>query len=122
MSASAGSWSGGASWCGTAESSHLALEADSGEDALPTLQGHSVTYRVAFGARQGQKAFTLQTLAPRGEDRDGERVAQANGFSLHAGVAAEAGERGKLERLCRYISRPAISTQRLSLSAQGHLR
>ncbi len=47
-----------------AESSHLALEADSGEDALPTLQGHSVTYRVAFGARQGQKAFTLQTLAP----------------------------------------------------------
>jgi len=91
VSASAGSWSGGASWCGTAESSHLALEADSGEDALPTLQGHSVTYRVAFGARQGQKAFTLQTLAPRGEDRDGERVAQANGFSLHAGVAAVSG-------------------------------
>jgi hypothetical protein len=31
-------------------------------------------------------------------------LAQANGFSLHAGVAAEAGERSKLERLCRYIS------------------
>ena len=26
------------------------------------------------------------------------------GFSLHAGVAAKANERGKLERLCRYIA------------------
>ena len=79
-------------------------------------------HRVAFGARQGQKAFTLQTLAPRGAQQDGERVAQANGFSLHAGVAAEAGERGKLERLCRYISRPALSTRRLSLTPQGNIR
>jgi hypothetical protein len=86
----AGSWSGAASWCETPTSSHLALEPDSGEDALPTLQGHSITYRVAFGARQGQKAFKLQTLAPCGPEQDGKRVAQANGFSLHAGVAAEA--------------------------------
>jgi hypothetical protein len=49
-------------------------------------------------------------------------VAQANGFSLHAGVAAEANELAKLERLCRYISRPAVATERLSLSAQGHIR
>jgi hypothetical protein len=64
----------------------------------------------------------LRTLAPCGEDRGGERVVQANGFSLHAGVAAEAEERGKLERLCRYISRPAVATERLSLTAQGHIR
>jgi hypothetical protein len=49
-------------------------------------------------------------------------VAQANGFSLQAGVAAEAGERGKLERLCRYVSRPAVATERLTLTAQGHTR
>jgi len=31
------------------------------------------------------------------------------GFSLRAGVAAKANQRDKLERLCRYITRPAIS-------------
>ena len=44
------------------------------------------------------------------------------GRSLHAGVLAEAGERDKLERLCRYIARPAVATQRLSLTAQGQVR
>lgn len=68
------------------EDSYLAL--DSEEDAPPDLQGHSINYRIALGRRRGQKAFTLQTRAPRSEQRDGERVAQANGFSLHAGVLA----------------------------------
>jgi hypothetical protein len=40
-------------------------------------------------------------------------------FSLHAGVTGEAHESQKLERLCRYIARPAISEKRLSISAQG---
>jgi len=44
------------------------------------------------------------------------------GFSLHAGVAARADERNKLERLCRYIARPAVSEKRLSLSANGNVR
>jgi hypothetical protein len=33
--------------------------------------------------------------------------------SLHAGVAAQAWKRQKLERLCRTISRPAVSEKRL---------
>jgi hypothetical protein len=81
-----------------------------------------ITYGIALGTHRGQKAFTLQTLSPRGEDRGGERVAQANGFSLHAGVTTEAGERGKLEPLYRYVSRPAVAIERLSLTAQGHVR
>ncbi len=44
------------------------------------------------------------------------------GFSLHAGVAARTDERQKLERLCRYITRPALSEQRLSLASQGLVR
>jgi len=44
------------------------------------------------------------------------------GFSLHAGVAARAGERKQLERLCRYISRPAVSEKRLALTANGNVR
>ena len=43
-------------------------------------------------------------------------------MSLHAGVAARADERQKLERLCRYISRPAISEKRLSLTPNGNVR
>jgi hypothetical protein len=44
------------------------------------------------------------------------------GFSLHAGVTARAHERAKLERLCRYIARLAVSTQRLSLTRNGQVR
>ena len=48
-----------------------------------------------------------------------ERVAKANGFSLHAGVSCEARQRGKRERLCRYIARPAVAIPRLSLISTG---
>ena len=34
----------------------------------------------------------------------------------------KANERTKLERLCRYIARPAVSTKRLSLTRNGQLR
>jgi hypothetical protein len=44
------------------------------------------------------------------------------GFSLHAGVFANADEPEKLERLCRNISRPAISEQRLSMTDHGKIR
>jgi hypothetical protein len=49
-------------------------------------------------------------------------VGKVAGFSLHAGVAAGAHERKKLERLCRYISRPVISEKRLSLTPKGSVR
>ena len=35
---------------------------------------------------------------------------------------AEAYQRDKLERLCRYISRPAVSEKRLTLTANGQVR
>jgi hypothetical protein len=49
-------------------------------------------------------------------------VGKVPGFSLHAGVATRANEREKLERLCRYIARPAVSTKRLSLTRNGQVR
>ena len=49
-------------------------------------------------------------------------MGQVAGFSLHAGVAAKAHQRQKLERLCRYISRPAVSERRLSLTPNGNVR
>jgi hypothetical protein len=85
------------------------------------LIGHSIAYRVAIGPRSGQKVFTLQSVpaGPEGERKKG--VAQAAGFSLHAGVGIEAEQRGKLERLCRYVSRPAVAEQRLALSERGEV-
>jgi hypothetical protein len=64
---------------------------------------------------------TLQTL-PAWDDSFGNEVDKVADFSLHAGVAAKAHERQKLERLCRYISRPAVSEKRLSLTPNGNVR
>jgi hypothetical protein len=104
------------------ESTYLALDAGGEDDALAELQGHSITYRIALGTHKARKAFMLQSLPRCGERSGSDRVAQAAGFSSHAGVAAEADQRGKLERLCRSIARPAVAIERLSLTAQGHIR
>ena len=59
------------------------------------------SYRIAMGPHQGRKAFTLQTLPARTDERLDSALARAAGFSLHCGVAAAAHQREKLERLCR---------------------
>ncbi len=103
-----------------AENSYLAGDAmEAGP--LDELLGHSITYRIAVGPHAGRKVFTLQTLPSCHEPLD-DQVGKVAGFSLHAGVAARADERHKLERLCRYIARPAVSEKRLSLSAHGNVR
>ena len=86
------------------------------------LRAASITYRVALGPRRGETAFTLQTLPPAHDDGPDEPLGAAGRFFLHAGVAAGANERGKLERLCCYITRPALSEKRLSLTARGDVR
>jgi len=49
-------------------------------------------------------------------------LAKASGFSLHAGVWAGANDRQKLEHLCRYIARPAVSNACITLTGQGNVR
>jgi len=105
-----------------AESSHLSWEPGEGAD-LETLQGHSLGYRIAIGPHEGRKAFALQTVPARGNPaRANPHLANAGGFSLHAGVAVRANDRGTLERLCRYSTRPALATGRLALTPQGRVR
>jgi len=100
------------------------LAADSEAGALDDLIGHSITYRIAVGPRTGQKLFTLQTVPPQmqGLEVDPNGAARAGGFSLHAGVAIAPSERARLERLCRYVSRPPVAAERLALTASGHAR
>ena len=96
------------------------LEGENEEGALATLQGAATSYRIGLGPRRGQKVYTLRTIEVE-EGNDSERCLQNNGFSLHAGVSCEADERKKLERLCRYVARPAIANDRLKLTDCGQV-
>jgi hypothetical protein len=102
------------------ESAWLELDPAEETDAMPQLLGSSITYRIAIGPQQGRKAFMIRTIRPLDRPDPGlERVAKANGFSLHAGVSCEGHQKDKRERLCRYIARPAVAVPRLSLSSTG---
>jgi hypothetical protein len=91
-------------------------------EAVSRTLGCSVSYRIAVGPQQGRKVFTLQTISAWKDDDRFAQVAKASGFSLHAGVAAQARESLKLERLCRYITRPVVSENRLSLTPSRNIR
>jgi Putative transposase len=51
----------------------------------------------------------------------GPLCAVTQGFSLHAEVYCAPWEREKLEKLCRYIARPAVAEERLSLRPSGDI-
>ncbi len=48
-------------------------------------------------------------------------LARNRGFSLHAGVAVPANDRRRLERLCWYVGRPPVASERLSELTDGRL-
>ena len=93
------------------------------DNVLNELQGSSITYRIAVGRSRGKKVFTLKTLPSMDDEDDinGQALAKAGDFSLHAGVSAKSHQRDKVERLCRYIARPAVSTHRLERLPDGKL-
>jgi hypothetical protein len=47
--------------------------------------------------------------------------ARCGGFDLHAGIVTRAGQRERLERLCRYVLRPPIAQDRLRLDPDGQV-
>ena len=84
----------------------------------------------------GLAADSVRGLAPggsrpsrRGDQIDPEdlsapatpRCAAAMGFTLHADVAVPARDRRRLERLCRYVARPPVATDRLERLPDGRL-
>ena len=106
------------------ENGWLATQGEGGP--LDDLIGHSITYRIAVGARTGQKLFTLQTAPAREpepeQQGDHRGAANAGGFSLHASLDIQPYQREKLERLCRYVSRPPIAVEELALTSAGQVR
>jgi hypothetical protein len=102
---------------------YLAEPDADGDEArtLRPLQAAAVTYRIAFGPRAGQKVLTLQGAAPRQTAARQPLCADIDGFSLHAAVRVEAHDRKRLEQLCRYITRPALSEERVQVNAAGQV-
>ena len=90
---------------------------------LADLYGASVQGRIATGARAGRRVHTIGggLDLDDGAAPDGPRCASASGVSVHANVSLAARDRRGLELLCRYVARPAIATERLSLLPDGRV-
>jgi len=93
------------------------------EPLLADLYAASVQGRVATGPRAGQR---LRRVGDRIDvdalpALEGERCASVAGVSLHANVSVPARDRRRLERLCRYVARPPVATERLSRLPDGKL-
>ena len=79
--------------------------------------------RIAIGPQAGQRLLKLgdrvdpEDLPPRPQPL----CINIAGLGLHAGVALPARDRQRLERLCRYVARPAIAASRLSALDDGRL-
>jgi len=71
----------------------------------------------ALGRQAGSPVLRLGRREEAAFERSPKpQHARSGGFDVHAAVAIGAGARKKLERLCRYVLRPAVAQDRLSLT------
>ena len=98
---------------------------DTFAEATPLLAGlaaASVQGAVALGRRPGTRPGRLgDAFEDRTERGAGACHAQWQGFDLHAGLVVPAGQRERLERVCRYTLRPPVTDERLRLGADGRV-
>ena len=115
---------------GLGERDDSAGETDACADEAPVLAGlaaASVQGIVALGRQRGARIRRLGDASGEIEARPlGRCHARSNGFDLHAGLVVPAGQRERLERVCRYALRPPVAGERLSVTGAGqvllHLR
>ena len=93
------------------------------EPLLAALYAASLAGRAAMGPRAGRRVLSLGDRIDADDLRlvEGERCTTVGGVSLHANVAVPARDRLRLERLCRYVARPPVATERLSRMEDGRL-
>lgn len=78
--------------------------------------------RIAFGERAGAHVLRLRDENEQTLDFGrGELCVDVEGFSLHAKVRVAACARSRLEKLCRYVLRPALAQERLSVLPDGRV-
>ena len=90
------------------------------EPVLAAAYAASVQSDLAFGPRAGQPIQRIggSLGLPQVELRS-RRCAHLKGFNLHADVAVNAGDRDRLENVCRYMCRGAIANERLQWLPDG---
>ena len=85
------------------------------------IHSSSITYHIALGKYKGRKALSLKSIPNNTKEKEKPFLSRYSGFSLHAGVSCKSYERKKREHICRYISRPSLSEERLSVNNQGQV-
>jgi len=89
-------------------------------DTLDAISAASTRYRVAIGPGAGGRTLTLKNPGLQRTDTQPKPfTVDRDGFSLNAAVACQPHQRQRLERLCRYVSRPAIRLERLTTNIDG---
>ena len=85
----------------------------------------SVKNQIALGERRGRQVrfLDLRTFSQREVQQiKGPLCAYGGGFSLHAKVFVPAHRREDLSRLIGYVSRPSLSSERMSETASGDIQ
>lgn len=104
------------------ETGYIAEENSS--DLMPSIQSASVQSKIALGDRKGQKVRRLGSLGQIIDihpESSSPLCAQIEGFSLHAATYCAPWERHKLEKLARYLARPAVAEERLRILPSGEV-
>ena len=93
------------------------------ENADVDVEAQAIT--IETGADGSLDVLDVLDLQARGTREDpfvkAALCADSDGFSLHAAVRVRAGDRKRLEHLCRYAGRSAIAASRLSQLPDGRL-
>ena len=97
------------------------------EDVHLPAQAASVAHPIAFGPNTGQPVRRLKSqtsLWPSEQNFKSTSTARvlAGGYSVHAETAIKAHERERLEKLVRYMARPAISDERVIIEGPESIR
>ena len=88
--------------------------------ALSAMTAASVQGLVATGERSGMRVRRVLSDPDQGV-RTSKLCYASRGFSLHAATRVEAHNRDRLEQLCRYVTRPPLSSERLERLSEDKL-
>lgn len=92
-------------------------------EPIDQISAASIRYRVAIGPHSGQRTLTIHNPALIRQGQTTKPLtANLHGFSLNAAVACKPHQRERFERLVRYVTRPAICLDRLSLRNDGQVQ
>jgi hypothetical protein len=92
-------------------------------EPIDSLSAASIRYRISIGPHSGSRTLTLHDPSFIRTDTPVKTLtADRDGFSLNAAVSCQPYQRGHLERLCRYVTRPAICLERLTIRSDDKIQ